>query len=186
MTSSSIEIKLTITWEANFRNLTSDSLTFKILGIEWMKTLSKTLISESVCQWHWASVKKASSAAAILSSSMKPLIQNDMRFTWLMSSNGVTILDKNFKKKNACWMCNKHYYLEISTGFIYELTKTWCTKSAIWQEHMVKRKDILHMSLVLLSNHEILQRNIIGKFITWRGNSTFYTTTWEISAIWLA
>ena len=30
---------------------------------------------------------------------MKPLIQNDMRFTWLMSSNGVTILDKNVKKK---------------------------------------------------------------------------------------
>ena len=38
--------------------------------------------------------------------------------------------------------------------------QTCCTKSAIWQEYLVKRKDILRMSLVLLSNHEISQRNI--------------------------
>ena len=38
--------------------------------------------------------------------------------------------------------------------------QTWCIKSAIWQEHRVKPKDILRMSLVLLSNHEILLRNI--------------------------
>ena len=30
---------------------------------------------------------------------MKPLIQNDMGSTWLMSSKGVTILDENVKKK---------------------------------------------------------------------------------------
>ena len=30
---------------------------------------------------------------------MKPLIQSDIGSTWLMSSNGVTILDKNVKKK---------------------------------------------------------------------------------------
>ena len=52
-------------------------------------------------------------------------------------------------------MRNKHYCLEISTGFIYEQTNLMCKVS-----HMVKRKNILCISLVLLSKHEILQHNI--------------------------
>ena len=43
---------------------------------------------------------------------------------------------------------------------LFKNKQTCCIKSAIWQEHMVKPKDILRMSLVLLSNHEILLRNI--------------------------
>ena len=42
---------------------------------------------------------------------------------------------------------------------LFKNKQTWYIKSAIWQEHMVKPKDILRMCLVLLSNHEILVRN---------------------------
>ena len=117
---------------------------------EWR--LSKTLINESVFQWDWASVKKASSTAAILSSSMKPLIQNDMGSSRLISSTSVLILGKNVKKKMHV-ECALNTIVLKSQKDLFMNKQTWCTKSAIWQEHMVKRKDILCMSLVLHSYH---------------------------------
>ena len=110
---------------------------------EWR--LSKTLINESVFQWDWASVKKASSTAAILSSSMKPLIQNDMGSSRLISSTSVLILDKNVKKKNACWMCTKHYCLEISKGFIYEQTNLMYKVSHLARAHGKAKRHTVHV-----------------------------------------
>lgn len=96
---------------------------------EW--SLGKKLINESICQWDWASVKKASSTAVILSESMKPLIQNDMGSTWLMSSNGVTILDKKVKKKIHV-ECVINTIVLKSQQDLFTNKQTWCAKSATW------------------------------------------------------
>ena len=69
---------------------------------------------------------------------MKPLIQNDMGSTWLMSSKGVTILDENVKKK---------IHVE-------------CVINTIVLKSQQDLFTNLRMSLVLLSKHEILRHNI--------------------------
>ena len=52
--------------------------------------------------------------------------------------------------------------------------------SDIWLEHMVKRKNILRISLVLLSNHEILQSNINTRFFYRPYSNTSYYSSFYL------